>query len=205
MDRVFVLLPIEEVITAIFWAITYLLICISGFLSKDVRKIAMPYVPGVLNYAWEVNALVYSHGVWVYDIWWGLDMLIVFWGIYFLDSKRMKIIYIISVIMSTICLKMIFSFEYGALVTVFLIDLVMAISYLVRFKSLSPFLKKEIAIFRFLGDFFAGVAGIKYSPYYAIFSIIVCILNGIYVYKCFFEKSDLNCKIKHNLKYQEKN
>lgn len=191
MDNIFVLLPIEETLTALFWALTYLLICISGFLSCKIKKMAMPYVAGVLNYAWEVNALVVAHGLWMYSLWFGLDLFIIIFGIYFLKSVKMKSIYIISIIISTIFLKVFFSFEHGMILSVFLIDLIMAISYLIRYKSLSPFLKKEIAVSRFLGDFFAGLAGIRYSPYYAIFSVIVCILNGIYVWKCFSQKKVL--------------
>lgn len=188
MDNIFISLPIEEMLTGLFWALTYFLICISGFLSIKIKKPAMPYVAGVLNYAWEVNALVVMHGLWVYTLWFGLDLFVVIFGIYFLDSIKKKGIYLVSIIISTIFLKIIFSFEHGMVFTVFLIDLIMAASYLVRFKSLSPYLKKEIAISRFLGDFFAGFAGIRYSPYYAIFFVIICILNGIYIRKCFLEK-----------------
>lgn len=191
MDSIFASLPIEEILTAVFWGLTYLLICISGFLSFRIKKPAMPYSAGVLNYAWEVNALVVAHGLWVYSLWFALDFFIVIFGIYFLDSVKKRGIYIVSIIIGTIFLKIIFSVEHGMLISVFLIDLIMAISYLVRFKSLSPFLKREIAITRFLGDLFAGFAGIRYSSYYGIFSVIICILNGIYVWKCFFEKSNL--------------
>lgn len=192
MDRIFVSLPIEETLTAVFWILTYIFICISGFLSRKIKKIAMPYVPSVVNYSWEINALVVSHGLWMYDLWFLLDLIIVVFGIYFLDSNKKKIIYSIAIIISTICFKNFFSYEHGFLFTVFFIDLVMEISYLVRFNSISPYLKKEIAVSKFLGDFFAGVAGIKYSSYYAIFSVIICILNGIYIWKCFSEKSDQN-------------
>lgn len=191
MDSIFASLPIEEILTAVFWGLTYLLICISGFLSFRIKKPAMPYSAGVLNYAWEVNALVVSHGLWMYTLWFGLDLFIVAFGIYFLGSAKKKGFYIISIIISTIFLRTLFSFNDGMLITVFLIDLIMAITYLIRFKSLSPFLKKGIALFRFLGDLFAGFAGIRYSSYYGIFSVIICILNGIYVWKCFFEKSNL--------------
>ena len=189
MDRIFISLPLEEILTAVFWAITYLLICISGFLNIKIKKVSMPYVPGVVNYAWEINALVVSHGLWMYGIWFILDMIIVFWSIYFLNSSKKKLIYIIAVFLSTICFKILFSFEHGLIFTVFLIDLIMEISYLVRFKSLSPIFKKEIAIFKFLGDFFAGIAGIKYTSYAIPFTVIISILNGLYIWKCFTEKN----------------
>lgn len=189
MNSIF-LIPLEDLLTVIFWAITYILICISAFKSIKVKKIAMPYLAGVLNFSWEINALLAKQGLWIYVLWFSIDLLIIGFSVYFLDSFKKKVFYIVSIILTTIILKYIFSLNQGMMLSVFTIDIIMAVWYVTSIKSLSPFFKKSIAITRFIGDLFAGVVGIKYSKSYILFPIIVAILNIIYIWNCFSKNND---------------
>ena len=191
MELVFVKVPIEEFLTGFFWILTYILICISEVKSRDTKKIAMPYLAGILNYGWELNALIALKGLWIYLFWFVIDLFIAFMGMYFLDSIKKKILYSLAIIISVILFKYIFALKNGMMISVFVIDLIMELCYLKEYKTISFHFKKSIAIFKFLGDFFAGIAGIKYSKYYIIISILVCIINGIYIKLCFQEEKHI--------------
>ena len=183
-------IPLEDLLTVFFWAITYILICISAFKSIKTKKIAIPYLASVINIAWEVNALIAKQGLWIYIIWFVLDLIIVGFSIYFLDSHKKRIVYILSIIICTILLKYIFSINQGMMFSVYILDIIMDVWYITAFNSLSKILKKEISITKFLGDFFAGIVAIKYSKSYILFPIIINIINLIYIWKCFSNNSD---------------
>lgn len=173
-----------DTLQIIFWSITYVLIIIAGFLSRNVRKISMPYIAGVLNFAWEVCALYNSQGFWGHVLWLSLDLIIVFWGFAYIKSSVCKAGYGVSLLICTLILLYVFTFPKGMLFSVFIIDLIMAITYLAYRKKLSPKLKVPIAIMKLLGD---ACAGLYYAPQSNLVGIIACIVfmcNVCYLYLC---------------------
>ena len=75
----------------------------------------------------------------------------------------------------------------GMLISVFVIDLIMAINFLIQRKKLSPKMKTPIAITKLLGDTFAGL---YYAPQSNLIGIIACVVfmcNICYLYLCLEE------------------
>ena len=85
------------ILTLLFWSITYILIVAAGFLSRKERKLSMPYIAGALNAAWEIAAIIYTHGNPGFIIWFIIDVFILFWGFSFSPSVKKKIIYCASI------------------------------------------------------------------------------------------------------------
>ena len=42
----------------------------------------MPFIAGLLDFAWEVNAVIVSHGYWAHILWISLDVFILIYNIY---------------------------------------------------------------------------------------------------------------------------
>lgn len=179
---------IDDILTVIFWTITYLFIVYAGFRSHSIKRVSMPYIAGILNIAWEICALYWISGFWGYILWLAIDLFIVYFGIRFLDSKIKKIAYIASIVFCTIGLFIIFNkFENGFVYSVYIIDLIMAICYLVERKRMSPMLKIPIAITKLLGDFFAGFV-FKYYTFTVVIAVLVFVCNLVYLCLCINEK-----------------
>lgn len=179
---------VDDILTVIFWSIAYLMIVYSGFRSIKIKKVSMPYIAGVANIAWEICALYWISGFWGYMLWLGIDIVIVCFGFLFLNSKVKKICYLVSILLCTLIFFLILHNSNKAFIyTVFIIDLLMAILYLIEYKKLSPVLKIPIAIAKLLGDFFAGFVFEQYTLTVVI-SSIVFVFNSIYLYLCIKEK-----------------
>lgn len=93
-----------DTLQVIFWSITYVLIIIAGFQSQEIRKVSMPYIAGVLDFAWEICALYNSQGFWGHILWFALDLIIVFFGFRYAKSSIHRNKYIVSIIISTLFL-----------------------------------------------------------------------------------------------------
>ena len=90
----------------------------------------MPLIAGSLNFAWEINALLLSRGFYGHVLWTGLDVLIVFHNVRFLEKgKRKK--YLLSIVVFILVLYGMFRIPNvdGQRISVFAIDLIMAIEY----------------------------------------------------------------------------
>jgi len=178
-----------DILQFIFWSVTYVLIIIAGYLSDGEKKVSMPYSAGVLNFAWEICALYNSGGLWGHAVWLGLDIVIVFWGFRFLKTNKVRFIYAASIAVFTSILFYIFTLSNGMLISVFIIDLIMAVSFLVDRVKLSPKLKVPIAFTKLLGDMFAGLHYAPYCAFVGILAGIILICNLYYLYLCIKEKT----------------
>jgi len=96
-------------------------------------------------------------------------------------------LYAISILISTALLQYIFTIQSGMLISAFVIDLIMAVCYLVDRKKLSSKLKIPIAFTRLLGDLFAGVFYAPESIFIVIVAVIVFFCNLSYLYLCIEE------------------
>jgi len=173
-----------DILQILLWSITYVLIIVAGFLSSDFKKVSMPYVAGVLNFAWEFCALWNSKGFWGHILWLSLDLFIVFFGYRYAACAKSKLIYTLSLIASTVLLLAVFTLPNGTLISVFAIDLIMAIWFIVDQKRLSPKLMIPIAATKLLGDLFAGIYYANMSDFVLVAAIIVFICNLFYLCMC---------------------
>ncbi len=179
---------IDDYLTVGFWSITYLLIVFAGYRSRKIKRVSMPYIAGILNFAWEICAMYRISGFWGYILWFAIDLAIVCFGFYFLDSKSKRISYLIAIIVSTIGLFIVFDkFTDGFAYSVYIIDLLMAICFLVERKKLSPVLQITIAITRLFGDFFAGFV-FRYLTFTVVIAVVVFVCNCVYLCLCIKEK-----------------
>ena len=190
---------------ALFWCITYVLVIIAGFKSQRFKKISMPYLAGVLNFAWEFTALNLSRGSnLIHILWFGLDLIIVYIGYRFLEDKKKKLLYLTVIFILSVLLKYIFDLSGGMLISVFVIDLIMAIVYLFEFKQISRYLKIPIAVTKLIGDFFAGLFYCNELKLVAVIAVIVFICNSTYLFLCIREYAILGKTEYYNVKIERK-
>jgi len=178
------------VLTLLFWSVTYILIVIAGFRSRKEKKVSMPYVAGVLNVAWEIAGTVYTRGNPGFIIWFLIDILIVFWGFLFLSSIWKKIVFLVAILPVTALFLYSFKhFDAAFLFSVYLIDVIMEIDFLVNRKQLSKKFMIPIASTKLLGDLFAGLTFGHIYSFVWIFALLSFICNTIYLIQCIAEHS----------------
>ena len=173
----------NELLIGIFWALTYLLIVIGGFRYKSDNKFFMPIVAGALNFAWEIHALRISGGYWVHIVWLALDCIILFQNMGFLSTFRKRLLYGSCVIASIVLIYGVFSVNSfdGMLISSFVIDIIMAIEYVVVIKRISPRLLILIGVCRTLGDLFAWISNLRHSSFVAVIGALVLLVNLFYI------------------------
>lgn len=189
-----------EILYVGFWTLTYVLIIIASYKSRRISMVSMPYIAGILNLAWESCALISTPTFWGYYPWIVLDVIIAYIGYRFLSSKKDKYKYTITIILSTIFLHLLtLLWESTLIISVYAIDLIMAILYILQLRSISPKLRITIAITRLLGDLFAAVEVLQ-SPLKELYPlvIIVFILNCIYLVMTILERSRNKYDAYHN-------
>lgn len=185
-------------VQVIFWSITYILIIIAGFKSREIKRVSMPYAAGIVNLSWEFNALIQSHGMWGHVIWFGLDCIISFWAVCFLKGKR-RMVYIILPMLNIPLFGYFFSLPRGMLSSSFLIDLLMAICFLIDFKKLSPYFKRSVAVTKFIGDTCAGIYYAQESRLVAICAVLVFVCNVVYLCRCMNQTDENKIRYESNL------
>ena len=173
----------------IFWSITYLLIVGYGIKYRHERSLMMPLFCGSLNIAWELNAIISSKGFYGHFLWLSLDIIIFVINLFIIERRINRALYGAMTLALFISLWFVFSIPNGMLVSVFLIDLIMAIEYVLTVKRISVRGKIPIATFRLLGDFFAWLCYWEYSLFVAIVGAIVMLLNLFYLCYCLEESN----------------
>ena len=169
-----------DTLQILLWTATYILIIIASIKNYSMRTISIPIIACVLNFAWELVALWNSKGFWGHILWAGLDIFIIFFALRYVSRKQYKFIILLSLIIG--CLVLYFAFELpnGMLISVFIIDVIMAIAYVVEFNKMAPTFKIPIAITKLFGDLFAGLYYGIDRPFIGIMAIAVLIFNFIY-------------------------
>ena len=175
------------------WSLAYVLV-IKGGKDASPRMPCMPLVAGCLNFCWEVNALIFSGGMWGHILWLTLDAVILFQNMRYLHSRfrlRGVFIYSIAMILMGLLLAVLFRIPEwnGMLYTAFADDLIMAAEFLIAAKKIAPNCKVSIAVCKLFGDLFAWLFYCKNSMYVAIIGTIVLALNLFYLCWC-LEVSD---------------
>ena len=170
-----------DTLQILLWSITYILIIIASFKNFAQRTISIPIVACILNFSWELVALINSEGFWAHIVWAGLDVLIIYFALRSFGKARDKIIFLLSLVLLIVILFVVFSYSKGMLISVFVIDIIMAFVYVVDFKKMTPTLKIPIAIAKLFGDLFAGIYYGMDRPLIAAIAIGVLVLNFIYL------------------------
>lgn len=171
----------------ILWSITYVLIIVAAILSRKEEKVSMPFVAGVLNFSWEICAVLHSRGLWGHVIWLSLDIAIVLSSFLFIQSRRNKIMYVVAILLSTVLFRFAFTLQHGMLFSSFIIGLIMAVWYLIDRKKLSSKLKVPIAFTKLLGDLFAGIYYAPESVFIGVLAVLAFYCNIAYLYLCIEE------------------
>lgn len=145
----------------------------------------MPLIAGSLNFAWEINALLLSRGFYGHVLWTGLDVLIVFHNVRFLEKgKRKK--YLLLIVVFILVLYGMFRIPNvdGQRISVFAIDLIMAIEYVLCAKQIAPQGRISVGVLKLLGDLFAWLSNMQSSLFVAVCGVIVLLLNLFYLAIC---------------------
>ena len=194
-----------DVLQALLWSTTYVLILISSAKGRKWGRPSIPYLALVLNFAWEVCALIHSKGLWIHVLWLTLDTGILAFGFYFLTDAKRKVIMLVKTVCMLMLVSWVFTKENGMLISVFVIDFIMAVAFLTQTKKLSPTLQLPIAITKLLGDLFAGLDNFAASPTVFVLALATLIINLIYFYCCLRQTLKLrNSKYNYTL-HQERN
>lgn len=75
------------------------------------------------------------------------------------------------------------------LISVFAIDIIMALEYVWAVKRISPRGKVTIASMKLLGDAFAWLCYMKHTPFVFVTGLAVFVLNFYYLNRCLKEPS----------------
>ena len=173
-----------DTLQALLWGVTYVLILLASAKGRKQGKPSIPYIALVLNFAWEVCALIQSRGFWIHILWLSLDIGILAFGFAFLADRKRKMIMLAKTLSMLVLLSAIFSMESGMLISVFVIDLIMAAAFLIQARSLSRVLQMPIAVTKLLGDFFAGLYYFVYSPIVLGLAVATLVVNLLYFCRC---------------------
>lgn len=177
-----------DTLQAIFWSCAYILMNYYTYSNFKLKKVAMPLNSAMLNFAWEMNALILFKGLWAHIVWTLLDVFIIIYNVYTL-SKLKKILYVGMMLFVFMFLWKIFRIPDGMLISCFLIDLYMAISFIIKKDRILDKGRIAIATFKLLGDL---AAGIYYSTRFLLIFIIaitVLIINIKYLIFCIKNKN----------------
>lgn len=176
-----------DVVNLVTWSITYLLIIFSCKNQKDTPKRAIPLLPVVLNFTWELVALIHSDAFWGHVAWFGLDILVIDSNLMSL-SKRKQVIYVLSTIPCAILFSLIFKYGW-MLESSFAINLIMSVCFLVEKKHLLKKRKILIATTKFIGTL-AATGYYSFSKFVLIVGILVAALDVVYLYCCIMERNE---------------
>ena len=173
-----------NIIQVLLWAVTYLLIIIAGFQSRHARLVAIPHLAVLQNFAWEACAMLHSGIEWSFLLWLSLDLVILLLGLRSIRSGARRLLYLAGLAVWTAVFLLCSSLPNGMVISCFVIDLLMAVYFLLDRRRLSPHFKRSIAVTKLLGDTFAGLFYARFSDLVAILALFAFICNVSYLLLC---------------------
>lgn len=176
-----------------FWTSAYILIAYYGWRYRKEHILLMPMLAGVMNFAWEINALLISRGNYGHILWTGLDIAIFLHNLRRLPGKKQRVYYggaLLGFIGLLYGIFHIFT-GYGQLISVFIIDLIMSLEFVLLGKVIAPQGKILIGSLRLLGDLFAWLFYLRQSTLVGILGGLVLLLNLFYLAYCLEQRSIL--------------
>lgn len=194
-----------DILQIILWTLTYALIIGFGFRYRKMPVLFMPLLAGTLNFAWEINSLIYQ---WVISqklnfgclVWTILDIVIYIQNVRYLiinKKKNSRIVFYLLLLPAFIALfYMMFRLPgfNGQLIIVFVIDCIMAAEFFVCVKKISSHGRIPIAITKLWGDLFAWLYYMKFSDFIVFIGVVVLLLNLLYLAFCLEENAALSKK-----------
>ena len=169
-----------DILQIIFWAITYLLL-----ITDSLKNKTRPFIPAlavVLNFAWEAAAFTYdlTRGglLWAHALWLGLDVVIVCLMAKYRNGKK-RLLFLLLLLFTSIALIVSFQLWNIHLISVFTIDLIMAIAFLVELTrgGTINLLRCVISFTKLLGDLFAWIYYREQSTVVNYIGAIVLLIN----------------------------
>lgn len=195
---------IFDITQIVFWSVTYVLMIGYGVKYRYEGKPFIPLLPGCLNLAWEINAGLEG---WLLGsiLWLVLDLVIFIQNMKILKNNRKRILYICALIAVTGILYFVFRIPEadGKLYSVFIIDIIMAVFFIVKVNYLSQHGRIAIACTKLIGDLFAWIVYSKDSTAVSIIGLLVLLLNIMYLAVCLEKQS--KTKIKRKVAGNERN
>ena len=190
----------------VFWDLAYIAIIISGAVNKKSTQVGIPIFAVLVNYSLEIAAVV-NHSNFIGFSWFVLDSLIVYLILTKQDikhNKRKCLSYLSFLIVLTIIFYLVFR-NGGIPVTVasFLIDMTMAVSFVLQFKHIDPSNRVLIGLLKFLGDACVWIAYADIHFSVTLFSSIAFVCNIIYLIFAVREAKEhpeINREYKENLR-----
>lgn len=169
----------------ICWSLAYVLIIACEIKYEKEHVLLMPLIAGSLNFAWEVNAVIVSHGFYGHVLWAALDVAILIHNIRYLNGRK-RVWYTILVAAMVAILYGVFRIPDvdGQIISVFLIDLIMAVEYVVCAKCITPHGRNLIGLLRLLGDLLAWLINMRQSVFVAVVGLAVLLINLFYLAIC---------------------
>lgn len=176
-----------DILQIVFWSISYILFIVFGIWKK---KTAEPPIAIAFNFSWEVGGcikgfinnekIVIGRLVWaILDI----GVLVIYLFICKPAYFKSKILFLIPAIIAPIFVATMFlCVDNGMLISSFIIDLIMAIDFVMyAYKGENKYNQLAIAfcITKLLGDLFAWIYYTKCGTHIFIIGLIVFILNII--------------------------
>jgi len=176
------LIILAQLCTYIFWTATYVLILINCIWSykKRGKYIGMPLDALVLNISWEASSAIYTNGLIGILVWLLIDILIYYYEIKVL-TKEKKVVMVLSTIIAYFMLYASFHLSVGYFISAFLIDLYMALSFLVQWNSISRRYQIIIGTLKLVGSACAGIGCYMYHPALKWIATIVFAINFLYL------------------------
>lgn len=178
-------------LTVVFWTLAYLVVAFCGIQNRKSHQLLfMPLIAGMLNFAWEINALLLSRGFYGHVLWTALDIFIIFHNVCFLEKgKRGK--YLLLTVVLVLALYGIFRIPNvdGQRISSFSIDLIMAVEYVLCAKRIARQGKIPVGVLKLLGDLFAWLSNMQSSLLVTVSGLIVLLLNLFYLAICLEQNS----------------
>ena len=129
-------------------------------------------------------------------LWAVLDIFIIIHNVRFLEkSKRIKYLLFIAVL--TFAMYGIFRIPNidGQKISSFLLDLIMAVEYVLYAKRIAPQGRISVGVLMFLGDLFAWLAYMQNSVFVTVCGLIVLLLKLFYLAICLEQNSHNRKKV----------
>ena len=183
-----------DILQAIFWALTYVLIICYGHRCRKSPAIFMPRLAGMLNFAWGISAFVYQ---WTTLgrlnlaclVWAILDIYVYAYNVRCLKKCSHRLLYVLLLPAFSALLYMMFHrLDTDCfLISAFALDLIMAVEFVTCVKKIAPQGRILIALTKLLGDLFAWLCYMRNSTFVAIVGAVVFLLNTLYLVLCLDE------------------
>lgn len=187
-----------DILQIVFCTVAYLLIIFYGIKYRQSSVLLMPLFAGILNLAWEMNATFFQRFSIGCALWAFLDLFIFIHNFRLLKQWK-RVMYLAGLLIIFFVLYLLFrtpAFN-GMGITVFAIDILMAVEFILCAKRITPHGKIPIAVAKLLGDLFAWFHYLRNSSFIMVVGLIVLLLNTLYLAICLEEQASKRKKAQH--------